>query len=72
MLTIIAKYVIVLTIYSAPVNVADTAGAITFAPAQTIEFRNTTDKNTLASCVRVQKALLASNIMASCGEVAPL
>jgi hypothetical protein len=61
-------FVIVLTIFAAPVDVASNA-PLTLQPETTITFENTTDKNTLAACNRVAKALNASGKIAYCGEV---
>jgi hypothetical protein len=70
MLTIAAKFAVTLVMFAQPEAV--TNAAMTLTPTQTIEFRNTTEKNTAADCARVAKALNASHIIAYCGEVEAL
>ena len=65
------KFIVILTLFAAPVNVADNA-PLTLQPTNSIEFKNTTEKNTLADCVRVQKALTTSRVTAYCGAVQPI
>lgn len=64
------KFIVLLVIFANPTNVQN--AAMTLAPEQTIEFSNTTEKNTLADCVRVQKALTTSKKIAYCGDVRPI
>ena len=69
----INAFIIALTIYSAPVQVADASGnmsSATLQVEQTIMFSNTTAKNTLADCVRVAKALTTSKKVAFCDAAA--
>lgn len=65
------KFLVILTMFAAPVDVASNA-PLTLEPIGTIEFRNTTEKNTTADCVRVEKALRTSKIQAFCAPVQPL
>lgn len=64
------NFIVALVMFAAPTSIEN--AALTLQPTQTIEFRNTTEKNTLADCTRVAKALTASKIIAYCGEVAPI
>lgn len=61
------KFMILLVLFANPSDV--TNASLTLQPAASIEFQNTTEKNTLASCERVRKALVASGKVAMCGNV---
>ncbi len=61
-------FLAVLTIMAAPLNV-EANMAVTLEPVSTIEFVNTTEKNTAADCNRVLKALTTSKKFAFCSPV---
>lgn len=61
-------FLAVLTIMAAPVNV-EAGQPVTLEPVATIEFANTTEKNTSADCLRVMKALSTSKKIAFCSPV---
>lgn len=65
------NFLVALTIFAAPVNVASNA-PLTLQPVNTIEFKNTTEKNTMADCTRVQKALTTSRMTAYCAPAVDL
>jgi hypothetical protein len=61
-------FLAVLTIMVAPVTV-EANMPVTLEPISGIEFINTTEKNTLADCNRVLKALTTSKKIAFCSPV---
>lgn len=61
-------FIIALTIFAAPVNVASNE-AISLSPETSIVFNNTTEKKVSADCERVRKALTTSGKIAFCGDV---